>query len=304
MKDKRRPRLSFVWLHACSGCEIALLNSGERLPELLNKVEIVHFPLLVDHKFGGEQEFALPEADIGFVSGGVASEEHLALLYSMRRTCRILVSLGTCATHGGVPALRNRWTAAATLETVFGDTSGRATVAAEMPALLDRVYSVDEKVRVDFCLPGCPPHPEMIVHVIETLMTDGQPRLPGKSVCETCPTIRTGEMHRTVRRFLNNAEYDSDEPVEEMRCLLEQGFLCMGPVTAGGCGGLSVPLCVQARVPCRGCYGPVRPEGNQLLDMLNVLASHGVDHRAIVDRQSLLRFSGAHGLLRLTRKTK
>ncbi|QQG66107.1 NADH-quinone oxidoreductase subunit B family protein [Desulfobulbus oligotrophicus] len=304
MKGRRRPRLSFVWLQACSGCEISLLNSGERLPDLLNKVEIVYFPLLMDRKCGGEGEFDLPEADVGFVSGSVSSDEHLTLLYALRRRCRTLVSFGTCATHGGIPALRNRWSAEATLETVFPGTPGQPTLPAEVPALLDRVYSVDEKVRVDFCLPGCPPHPETIAAVIETLVTGEQPRLPGKSVCETCPTIRTGEMHRTVRRFLNNAEYNSEEPVERMRCLLEQGLLCMGPVTVGGCGGPATPLCVQARVPCRGCYGPVRSEGNQLLDMLNVLASHGVDHRSIVDRQSLLRFSGAHGLLRSVRKTE
>ena len=87
-----------------------------------------------------------------------------------------------------------------------------------------------------------------------------------------------------------------------MRCLLEQGLLCMGPVTAGGCGGKDTPLCIRARVPCRGCYGPVRQGGNQLLDMMNALASNGIDHRGIVDRTSLLRFSGAHGLLRPARQ--
>ena len=107
---------------------------------------------------------------------------------------------------------------------------------------------------------------------------------------------------QALRRFLANAEYDPEEPVDRMRCLLEQGLLCMGPVTAGGCGGKDAPLCIRARVPCRGCYGPVRQGGNQLLDMRKALASNGIDHRGIVDRTSLLRFSGAHGLLRPRRQ--
>lgn len=302
MSDSERPRLSCAWLHACSGCEIALLNSGDRLLALLDQVEIVHFPLLMDHKYGAGEEPDLPEADFGLVSGGVASKEHLAVLHVMRRRCRTLISFGTCATHGGIPALRNSWPVAAALRTVFSDPNGEVTVPAEVPAPLDRVYSIDEKVQVDYCLPGCPPRPETIIDAIEALLAGESPRLPGKSVCETCPTIRTGKGKRVVRRFLDNADYNPGEPVEHMRCLLEQGLLCMGPVTAGGCGGSDIPLCVRARVPCRGCYGPVRPEGNQLLDMLNALASNGIDHRTIVDRKSLLRFSGAHGLLQPSRK--
>jgi F420-non-reducing hydrogenase small subunit len=300
------PRLSFEWLHACSGCEIALLNCGERLLGLLDRVEIVHFPLLMDHKYRswecGEGEMNLPEAEIGLVSGGVANEEHLVVLRAMREKCRTLISFGTCATHGGIPALRNQWPINEALRTVFAGQEGKGLIPAEIPAQLDRVFSIDEKVRVDVSLPGCPPRPEMILEVIEALLERQSLHLPSKSVCETCPTVRTGKGQAAVRRFLANAEYDPKEPVDRMRCLLEQGLLCMGPVTAGGCGGKDTPLCIRARVPCRGCYGPVRQGGNQLLDMMNALASNGIDHRGIVDRTSLLRFSGAHGLLRPRRQ--
>jgi len=299
-----RPRLAFEWLHACSGCEISLLNSGERLLDLLERVEIVHFPLLMDHKYTSQDngELDLPEADIGLVSGGVASEEQLAVLRAMRRRCRVLISLGTCATHGGIPALRNQWLVAETLGTVFAGDDGRGAVPAAMEGTLDRVSSVDEQVEVDVLVPGCPPRPETIVAVIEALMAGEAPGLAAKSVCDTCPTVRTGKGQRTVRRFLANADFDPKKPVEAMRCLLEQGLLCMGPVTAGGCGGAEAPLCIRARVPCRGCYGPVRENGNPLLDMLNALASNGTDHRTIVDRKSLLRFCGAHGLLKPLKK--
>jgi F420-non-reducing hydrogenase small subunit len=87
-----------------------------------------------------------------------------------------------------------------------------------------------------------------------------------------------------------------------MHCLLEQGYLCMGAVTRAGCAGAhgETPRCLVARVPCRGCSGPVRPDGNQLLDMVNALASNGIDVRSIPNRPLLLRFSGAHSLLKPT----
>ncbi len=302
-----KPRLSFEWLHACSGCEISLLNCGEQLLPLLEQVEIVHFPLLMDHKYSGPlgeaTALSLPEADIGLVSGGVAHNEHLTVLREMRRRCRTLIALGTCATHGGIPAMRNQWPLAESLQTVIAvGTTEPSPVAEATSALLDRVYSLDEQVQVDVSLPGCPPQPQLIVAVIEALMNQEALQLPQKSVCDTCPTVRKGKAKTTVRRFLDNADYDPDQPVSAMRCLLEQGLLCMGPVTAGGCGGKETPLCLRARVPCRGCYGPVRAGGNPLLDMMNALVSNGIDHRSIVDRKSLLRFSGAHGLLKPARK--
>ncbi|MCK7511149.1 MAG: methyl viologen-reducing hydrogenase [Desulfobacterales bacterium] len=120
---------------------------------------------------------------------------------------------------------------------------------------------------------------------------------PTQSVCDTCPTVRKGKGElKQVRRFLQAPHYQApDEPLDQMRCLLEQGLLCMGPVTRAGCGGDAVtPRCISARVPCRGCSGPVRHEGNQLLDMLNALASNGIDIKSIPNRALLLRFSGAH----------
>lgn len=302
-----KPRLSFEWLHACSGCEISLLNYGEALPALLDQVEIVHFPLLMDHKYtsaSNSRAVSLPEADIGLVSGGVAHDEHLEVLQEMRAQCRALIALGTCATHGGIPAMRNQWSTTDSLRTVFSTaTTDIESTVVEPSGFLDRVYSIDEKVPVEVSLPGCPPRPQTIVAIIEALIDQETLLLPHKSVCETCPTVREeGERMAPVRRFLDNADYGCDEPVSSMRCLLEQGLLCMGPVTAGGCGGKEAPLCIRARVPCRGCYGPVRPGGNQLLDMMNGLASNGIDHRTIVDRKSLLRFSGAHGRIKPLRK--
>jgi F420-non-reducing hydrogenase small subunit len=299
------PRLSFSWLHACCGCEVSLLDAGGALLDLLARVEVVHFPLLVDHKYNRTAEspaLRLPEADVGVVSGGVASREQLELLEAMRSSCRTLVALGTCSTHGGIPAMRNQWTADETLQTVYAFGTDEPALIPVETALLDRVYSVDEKVPVDVLVPGCPPAAETIVEVLSALTADQPVPASGKSVCETCPTRRGTKGPGTVLRFLENAAGDPNAPLEETVCLLEQGLLCQGPVTAGGCGGKGPPLCLRARVPCRGCYGPVRTGANPLLDMLNALASNGIDHRSLVDRKSLLRFCGAHGLLKPLRK--
>jgi F420-non-reducing hydrogenase small subunit len=305
-------RAALEWLNSCSGCEIAILNIGEALVPLLTEhLEFVHAPILMDHKYFGQRgdgiELDIPEAEVGLISGGVANSEHLQILVKMRERCRILIALGTCATHGGIPALMNGqdrkegWEGVFTTLTTDPDCS---VPDSEVPAPLDRVYACDEKVKIDLFLPGCPPNPALIAEVLMAVVEGRDPILPGKSVCDTCPVRREGKgAVSKVRRFLVNAEFKAEEPIDRMRCLLEQGFMCMGPVTAAGCAGRGLPpSCIRARVPCRGCFGPVRRDGNQMLDMMNALASNGSDFGSVVDRRSLLRFSGAHGQLRPLRK--
>lgn len=301
-------RVAEEWLHSCSGCEIAILNTGEALLELLNKIDFVHIPVLIDHKYYGQlgdgEELTIPEAEVGLVSGGVANEEHIEVLREMRKKCKVLIALGTCATHGGLPSLINLWGMEEGLKEYYSTpTTDLCTVPNKIvPRPLDRVYAVDEKVEVDMLLPGCPPNPALIIEVLTALIEGREPAIPTKSVCDTCPTRREGKGGVTmVRRFVQNAQYDPDKPIEEMRCLLEQGLMCMGPVTVAGCAsgaGRGAPSCISARVPCRGCFGPVRREGNQMLDMMNALASNGIDYKSVIDRRSLLRFSGSHGLQR------
>jgi F420-non-reducing hydrogenase small subunit len=224
----------------------------------------------------------------------------------MRRKCDVLIALGSCATHGGIPALMNGQDQRQSWEAIYRTHTtdpGAQIPTIEVPAPLDRVYACDEKVKIDMQLPGCPPNPAHIAEVIISLLENRPPVLPGKSVCDTCPAKREGKGEvSTIKRFITNASYKADEPISEMRCLLEQGFLCMGPVTAAGCARRGAPSCITARVPCRGCYGPVRKDGNQLLDMMNALASNGIDFKSVIDRRSLLRFSGAHGLLKPVKK--
>jgi F420-non-reducing hydrogenase small subunit len=301
-------KVASEWLNSCSGCEISVLDMGERLLDVLKVADFVHLPALMDHKYFGQlgdgTHIDIPQADVGLISGGLRNSEHVEVAEAMREKCGIIIALGTCATHGGIPALANSYTKEALLNRYYGtETTDQPAAVPDqgVPALLNACQALDEIIKVDIYMPGCPPHPDHIFNALVALVQGRTPELPGKSVCDTCPTRREGKGALSrVRRFLATPQYGiAGEPLDRMRCLLEQGFMCMGPVTRAGCGGDSItPRCISARVPCRGCYGPVRPDGNQRLDMLNALASNGVELSSVAESVSLLRFSGAHGRLR------
>jgi F420-non-reducing hydrogenase small subunit len=300
-------RVAEEWLNACSGCEISVVDLGERLLKVLELVEFVHIPVLMDHKYYGQlgdgKHLHIPEADVGIISGSIRNSEHLEVAEEMRKQCKIIVALGTCATHGGIPALANSYENLEILDRYYStETTDKADFRPSdgIPTLLDATYALDEKIKVDVYLPGCAPHPDQVFMGLAALLGLMPLALADKSVCDTCPTIREGKGQvKQLRRFLQAPHYGApDEPLDKMRCLLEQGLLCMGPVTKAGCGGDGVvPRCIIARVPCRGCYGPVEQDGNQLLGMLNALASNGIDIKSLPEYASLLRFSGAHHLL-------
>lgn len=300
-------KVASEWLNSCSGCEISIVDMGERLLDVLNLVDFVHIPVLMDHKYYGQTgegvHVTIPEADVGIISGGIRNEEHLEVAMEMRKQCKLIIALGTCATHGGIPALSNSYANPDLLSRYYATestTPSERLPSDGIPPLLDAAYALDEKIKVDFYLPGCPPHSDQIFAALVALLEGKAPALRGKSVCDTCPTIREGKGQlKQLRRFLQKPKFTPGEPFDRMRCLLEQGILCMGPVTRAGCGGDTViPRCISARVPCRGCYGPVRHDGNQRLDMLNALASNGIDIQSLPESTSLLRFSGAHQQLR------
>ncbi len=305
-------KIASEWLNSCSGCEIAILNLGETLLDLLPQLDFVHIPVLMDHKYygqlGDKKHIDIPKATVGLVSGGIRNEEHMEVALEMRKKCEILIALGTCATHGGIPALINSYTNEELFDQYYHteSTDPDAQVPTDgIPKLLDRCYALDEQIKVDIYLPGCPPHPDQIATAILALLSGETPDLPFKSVCDTCPAKREGKGKvKEIKRFITTPEFDPDQPIDQMQCLLEQGYLCSGPVTRAGCAGNDgeAPRCISARVPCRGCYGPVRQEGNQLLDMLNALVSNGIDIKSLPDRDSLLRFSGAHNRLVANKK--
>jgi len=298
------------WLNACSGCEISILNIGDAILDLIpEKLELVHIPALVDSKYfgptGDGDRLTLPQATVGLVSGGVRNAEHEEVLEELRDKVDILVALGTCATDGGIPAQANMFANEDVLEKVFKSCPTHDAIEAPkdvVPAYSDKVKAIDEVVKVDTSIPGCPPHPDWIADALLALL-DGKTEwaLPERSVCDTCPVIREEKSGGgPIKRALENAEYDPDEPIEKMRCIMEQGYLCLGAVTRAGCAGKEgVPRCISARCSCRGCFGPIRKGAKPLVDMMGAMSSVGLEARSVVDRRAMLnRFVGAHGNLR------
>jgi F420-non-reducing hydrogenase small subunit len=303
-------KISGESLNACSGCEISLLDMGENFLKLLEIVQIVHLPLLMDNKYiensKNAQILILPNADIGLISGSIKTYEHLQLAKAMRESCDFIIGSGTCATHGGIPALANSYhneqIKNCCFKTVGTDETDNFPTEL-VPEFLERCYALDEKIKVDYYLPGCPPHPDHLFSLISALAKGETYLLPEKSVCDNCFALREGIGRVSdLKRPLNLPDwkdYQDSENLDQFKCFIEQGFLCMGPVTQDGCGGGdNYARCITAGVPCRGCYGPIQNQANQKLAILNALASNDINIDSLPEKVSLLRFSGGHGRLR------
>ncbi len=304
-------RLAEEWFAICGGCEVTILDVGEPLLDLLSQVDIVHMPVLMDHKLFGQtgegKTLEIPEAEVGLIAGGIRTEEHKEIARAMRARCKTLVSLGSCACYGGIPALANQYATEEVLEHVYRKTPTTdpdGIPKTDLPGLTDRVYALHEVVKVDVKLPGCPTTPEMVAEALTALLTGKPFSLSTRSVCDECPTKREKKAVSALRRRYEAPEFKPGAPLSEMRCLMEQGFLCVGPATRAGCGGSAgVPRCIRANMPCEGCFGPLSDTANPMVDMMGALSSIGLDPKQIPDRAATFnRFTGAGRLRPLPRR--
>ncbi len=302
------------WLNICGGCEVTILDIGEPLLDLLPELEFVHIPVLMDHKYFGQtgerEELEIPEADVGIISGGVRNEKEKQVTEEMRRRCGTLIALGSCACYGGIPALANMFPLEALYDKVYREsktTDPADTPSDNIPPLLDRVYGVDEVVPVDVYIPGCPTNPDLIVKALTALLEGKSFELPERSVCDDCPLKREEKAAGgEIKRTLDAVDFKQDAPWDHTRCFMEQGYLCLGPVTLAGCShkegngdGVTVPRCIKGYMPCRGCFGPIRKGANPMVDMMSAISSVGLDAKQVEDRRALLnRYIGGQKRLR------
>lgn len=299
-------RIAEEWFAICAGCEVTILDIGEPLVDLLPKLEFVHMPVLMDHKLYGQKgekkKMEIPAADIGILTGAIRNEENKELAKEMREKCKTLIALGSCACYGGIPALANQFKVDEIYEKVYRGlktTDSAATPQTDIPPLTDRVYAVDEVVKVDIYIPGCPTSPDIVADALTSLL-EGKPfSLPERSVCDDCPTKREKKADISLRRPLESI-IPPDQKLEESRCFMELGFLCLGPVTKSGCGGHEkTPRCIKGLMTCRGCFGPIRKDANPMVEMMGALSSIGLDPKVIPDRSATFqRYIGAQGRLR------
>ena len=173
--DEARPtkfRIATTSLAGCFGCHMSILDIDERLFELVELVEFDRSPI-TDIKHCGR-------CDIGIVEGGVCNAENVHVLHEFRENCDILVSVGDCATMGGIPAMRNNIPLKECIDEAYMNgvtvyNPDRITPQdAEIPLLLNKVYPCHEVVKIDYFLPGCPPSADALWAALTALLT-GQP---------------------------------------------------------------------------------------------------------------------------------
>jgi NAD-reducing hydrogenase small subunit len=171
-KPPIKVRLATTSLAGCFGCHMSLLDIDERLFELAGLAEFDRSPF-TDIKICGP-------CDIALIEGGVCNSENVHVLRELRANAKILVAVGACAINGGVPALRNRLKIGDILDKVYrNELTGEVQIPddPELPASLDKIYPINEIVRVDYFLPGCPPSGDAIWKYLTDLILGRVPRL-------------------------------------------------------------------------------------------------------------------------------
>jgi len=171
----KRIRLATVWLDGCSGCHMSLLDMDEAILDVAKRADVVYGPLV------DAQEF--PKAvDVTLVEGAVSSQEDLAKLQIVRQRTKLLVSLGDCAVTGNVPAMRNQHPARKLLERIYveGAQENRGIPTDGVPPLLRQAVPLQEVVKVDLHVPGCPPSAKAIALVLGDLVEGRVPNLGSK----------------------------------------------------------------------------------------------------------------------------
>ena len=269
MSGNGKPKFAMYWAASCGGCEIAVLNTGEKILDIDANFEIVFWPVAMDAKYKDVE--AMPDGSIFLTlfNGGIRNSENEEIAHLLRKKSKILVAFGSCANEGCIPGLANLSSQEEIFETAYN------TITSENPQHIWPQYStrvpegelhipefypilktLEQVVDVDYFIPGCPPESHQIAAVIDLVIQvlNGKAELPpkgtmigaaGSTVCDECPRTRNVKLIKEFKRIQHIQ-------VDPTLCLLEQGVLCNGPATRSGC----TALCPMAGSPCVGCYGP------------------------------------------------
>jgi len=212
-----KPTVAVFKFSSCDGCQLTILNLEDELLDLVGIVEIAYFLEARRHTLPGPYDIAL-------VEGSVTTPHEVERIQEIRKQAKTLIALGTCATAGGIQALRN----SANLDDL-------ALAVYEHPEYLHALPKstpIAEHVKVDYELWGCPVNKYQLVEVIQALLQKRRPNLPTHSICLDCK-----------RRGI-------------VCVIVAQGVPCLGPATRTGCG----VLCPANGRGCYGCFGPAPNE--------------------------------------------
>ncbi|MFB0556871.1 MAG: oxidoreductase [Dehalococcoidia bacterium] len=273
--------MALYWAATCGGCDVAILDTNEKILDVVNIADIVFWPIAMDFKRHHVEAMEDKSIDVCLFNGAVGNSELNDIAKLLRAKSKTMVAFGSCACYGGIPALANFANRSEIFERAYVEAPSNDNAKKvfpqtkteviegelELPEFYDMVLALNQVVPVEYFIPGCPPPVENILKVVDALATNQLPP-PGaviateKTLCDECP--RTKEEKR-ITKIYRPHEIIPDSN----KCLLEQGIICMGPATRGGCGA----RCIEANMPCRGCFGPVAGVYDQGAKMLSALAS-------------------------------
>jgi sulfhydrogenase subunit delta len=233
---KRKPRLA-VWKFAsCDGCLLSLLDCEDELLAVADALDIAYFPEATRAAISGRY-------DLSLVEGSITTPHDAERIREVRRRSRHLVTIGACATDGGIQALRN-----------FADVKEYAAIVYARPDYIQTLATstpIADHVCVDFELRGCPINKRQLVEVIWAFLAGRKPVVPPHAVCIEC-------------KLKGN-----------VCVMVAHGTPCLGPVTHAGCGA----LCPSYDRGCYGCYGPKETPNTPSLSRW--LAGLGMDELAL-----------------------
>lgn len=212
-RARKKPKIA-VWKFAsCDGCQLSLLNCEAELLALVSEVEIAYF-------LEASRAVVKGPYDISLVEGSITTPHDEERIHKVRRVSKFLVTIGACATAGGIQALRN-----------FADVEEYTRIVYASPSYIQALKKstpIAEHVPVDFELRGCPIDKDQLLEVLSAYLNDRKPVIPAQSVCMECKKRGT------------------------VCVMVAEGTACLGPVTQAGCGALC-PACARG---CYGCFGP------------------------------------------------
>lgn len=213
MSEKTKPRLALFKFASCDGCQLSLLDCEDELLAVAEAVEIAYFVEARRRALDGPYDIAL-------VEGSVTTQEEVERIQEVRRQSHLLVTIGACATAGGIQSLRNWVDVNDYVQLVYA--------TPEYIQTLEKSRPISDYVQVDFELRGCPISKSQLLELVISLLIGRKPRTPAHSVCLECKRAGT------------------------VCVMVAQGIPCLGPATQAGCGA----LCPAYNRGCYGCFGP------------------------------------------------
>jgi F420-non-reducing hydrogenase small subunit len=267
-------KVAMYWGAGCGGCDVSLLGIHEKLLDLLDDLEIVFWPCATDFKYRDLEQMDDGSIDVAFYNGAIRTEENEHLAQLLRRKSKVLVAYGSCAIEGCVIGLANLSTKQDVFNTVYlknESTPNRDKVVPkehsgdlELPAFLPTLKTLDQVVKVDAAIPGCPPPAPVLEEALGALLAGKTTFGKEVALCDECPRKDTKPDKIKITAF-----HRWHEKEDNGDCFLAQNMICMGPATRAGCGG----ECIGAHIPCTGCMGKLPRAKDQGVSMISAIAS-------------------------------